>query len=138
MDEATGCWNWVGSRHPGGYGRFGLDGRVVYAHRFAVEAFRGPIPDGMQVDHFVCSNPPCCNPAHLRVVTPRENVLRSNAPTAMNAAKTHCLRGHDFAGPRGFWVPRGGGRECRECHRLRERERRARRDRPTGGLDAPA
>jgi len=33
----------------------------------------GPVPDGLQVRHLVCDNPPCGNVAHLALGTPRDN-----------------------------------------------------------------
>lgn len=73
------CWLWTASRFTDryGYGKFNAGTRqdetnVVYAHRFAYALMHGPIPDGMQVLHS-CDAPPCVNPQHLRLGTPREN-----------------------------------------------------------------
>jgi hypothetical protein len=69
----TRCWLWMAStRGTGPYGRFKVDGRDVVAHRFAYELTKGAIPDGFQVDHR-CRNRLCVNPAHLRVVTQKQN-----------------------------------------------------------------
>lgn len=68
------CWSWVGRREANGYGRFYLNGRMGWAHRAAYLLLVGPIPDGHEVRHLVCDNPPCCNPAHLAVGTHMENV----------------------------------------------------------------
>lgn len=59
----------------------------------------GPLPRGRGkgipvLDHVVCNNKSCCNPDHLKLVSHRENVLRSPGPTTTNAMKTHCVRGH--------------------------------------------
>lgn len=66
------CLLWTGARHGNGYGAMVVDGKQVPAHRYAYERERGPIPDGMQVDH-TCHNPPCVNIEHLRPATPAEN-----------------------------------------------------------------
>lgn len=85
------------------------------AHRVSYETFVGPIPAGLTLDH-LCRNTLCINPAHLEPVTIKENVLRGDGPTARNARKTHCDRGHAFdetnTGPNA-----NGGRSCRACKR---------------------
>lgn len=68
-----GCWEFQGSRLPGGYG-VARNGATVLCHRVAFEAANGPIPDGMVVRH-TCDNPPCCNPDHLELGTQSENIL---------------------------------------------------------------
>lgn len=116
VDEATGCWVWSGSTVKGGYGQLQvgskLDGslRYVMAHVASWEAVNGPKPAGLVLDHFVCDNPPCCNPEHLRAVTQQENVLRSRAAAAANAAKVCCPKCGGPFEPRGKW-----GRQCRPC-----------------------
>lgn len=73
----TGCWEWSLSRSTkrGGYGQKRLsDGKVCKAHRLAWMIFKGPIRPGEFVCHR-CDNPPCCNPDHLFLGSPRDNVL---------------------------------------------------------------
>ncbi len=57
----------------------------------------GQIPSGLTLDH-LCRVRNCVNPAHLEPVTHRENTLRGDGVTAINARKTSCHRGHPFAG----------------------------------------
>jgi len=70
-------------------------GKVQSGHRFAYEALRGPIPDGLQIDH-LCRVPRCVNPDHLEAVDNRTNTLRGIGPTAQLARATTCLNGHPF------------------------------------------
>ena len=68
------CWLWTGhqDKRPGWlpYGRFWFNGKGVSAHRWAYEAFVGPIPANMDLDHYYCENPRCVNPGHVRPVIP--------------------------------------------------------------------
>lgn len=94
---SSGCWNWMGSIVPGGYGKFNVEKNKVRkcfnAHRWAYEYFKGPIPDGLTLDH-LCRNRRCVNPDHLEPVTIRENLLRGNGVPARNARKKRCPKGH--------------------------------------------
>lgn len=67
------CWEWTGSRHGGGYGLIGINGRSVRTHRFSYEIHKGPIPKGMKVLH-TCDNPPCVNPGHLYAGSHQDNM----------------------------------------------------------------
>ena len=71
------CWPWIGpiAKYRRGYGQFKRDGRrgkSENAHRIAWELTHGAPPDHLFVCHR-CDNPPCCNPAHLFLGTPKEN-----------------------------------------------------------------
>lgn len=128
------CWVWTGPLFDG-YGRIkigGRNGRHVGAHRWAYEHWVGPVPDGFELDHFACDNRACANPDHVKPVTHRVNSLRSAVNvTALNAIKTHCLRGHEFTPENTHIIP--SGRSCRACERLRgSRAARAERARAKG------
>lgn len=128
------CWIWHGRTSAGGYGRIDDNGVDKQTHRYAFEAFLWPIPEGMQLDHVKargCIGPICCNPAHLEVVTPRENTLRSTNLAAINARKTHCPKGHRYDEENTAVV--GGRRVCRTCKRANDRVRRQnKKTRPAG------
>jgi hypothetical protein len=111
-DVVTGCWLWTGGR-ANGYGSFNTGRRNYLAHRVSYETFVGPIPSGLTIDH-LCRVKTCINPVHLEAVTSRTNTLRaSNAPAAINAAKTHCNHGHQF--DEANTSRSGGKRNCRKC-----------------------
>lgn len=113
--DAKGCWLWVGFTGRDGYGRHQAAGRHRLAHRTAYEAFVGPIPDGLQLDH-LCRVRHCVNPEHLEAVTQQINVLRGVSPIAQHARKTHCINGHPFNAENTRFNHRGW-RQCRACQR---------------------
>jgi hypothetical protein len=120
------CWIWQAATDGGSrYGSIYRDGRLVRAHRVAYEMLVGPIPDGLVIDH-LCRVTLCVNPAHMEVVTQRENIMRGEAPTATNAVKTHCKRGHEFT-PENTRLTRQGGRCCLSCEREHHHRSYARR-----------
>lgn len=127
----SGCWIWTATINQYGYGEFNwiapdeTKRRMHGAHRVAYVLFVGPIPSGLDLDH-LCRVRACVNPQHLEPVTRRVNLLRSPfTPTSLNAAKTHCKYGHEFT-PENTYVDKHGHRTCRTCHRVKERERKAR------------
>lgn len=121
-DDSDGCWIWPGTKLETGYGCLSLFRKSVFAHRFSWGLHNGPIPPGLCVMH-VCDNPPCVNPAHLRLGTKAENLKDMYAKGRGrngNLGKTHCVRGHEFT-PENTLVGTTG-RGCRQCKREYQRE----------------
>lgn len=135
IEKTSDCWIWRGKIDKTGYGSFGLKdngvSRTRSAHKIVYEVLVGPIPQGMQLDHDChdpiiciddCPHRLCVNPSHLAIVTPRQNVLRSNGLAAKNASKTHCKNGHEFT-EQNIYVPakRPNRRYCRTCAGMRQK-----------------
>lgn len=124
-ETAGACWLWDGEMKGNGYGRVSVKGKNRLAHRAVYEHLRGPIPDGLVLDH-LCRNRACVNPDHLEPVTNAINIMRGVGVGAVNAAKTHCVHGHEFT-PENTrfnkpFRPTGVvSRACRQCHRERTR-----------------
>lgn len=63
-DPLSPCLEWPYGTDSGGYGHFGVDGRLEAVHRLAYEYANGKLLDGECALHR-CDNPPCFLPAHL-------------------------------------------------------------------------
>lgn len=125
----SGCWIWWGAASELGYGRIGVGSRLTNnrgmrgAHRVMYELYRGPIPEGLVLDH-LCRVPSCVNPDHLEAVTQGVNLKRGlnvgmtpqckAAGYAHKAAITHCPHGHEYTKENTSYNTRGG-RGCRTC-----------------------
>ena len=113
VEKTESCWIWNGATgRREGYGMFWMDGKMATAYRAAYVLFKGPVPEGLQLDH-LCRNRRCVNPDHLEAVTHRTNVMRGEGACAQNARKTHCRNGHELAGENVSIEV--GGRRCRTC-----------------------
>ena len=126
--QENGCHTWIGHVGDDGYGMVWKDGRMRGVHRVRYEEEVDPIPEGKWLDHHVCENKSCCNPAHVRPVSPRENILRGDGACARNRAKTHCKRGHRLKGDNlvQWRYEKYGERACRICKNKQEAARKRR------------
>lgn len=106
-----GCWLWTGSLYHGGYAFF----RSFGVHRLTYHLFKGPIPDGLQIDH-LCHVRRCVNPEHLEAVPPKVNIQRRVLKPV-----THCVNGHEYT-PENTRFDKNGWKLCVECNRLHMRD----------------
>jgi len=82
--------------------------------RLMYELMKGPIPDGMELDH-LCRNPACANVMHLEPVTHEKNMRRGLG----GDMRTHCPHGHPLDGRH------KRERYCLTCNRERAGRRTA-------------
>jgi hypothetical protein len=118
----SGCWVWMGALSIGGYGKFLVDGRLIYVHRFTYETWRGPIPAGLVLDH-VCRVRCCCSPWHVRAVTQRENAVHNSlSMAAVHSAKDRCGKcGGEYAMRKDRNARRCPRCEAQKCLSYRQR-----------------
>jgi hypothetical protein len=140
VDFTSDCWLWMGAQNGKGYGRADviLDGALLpdrRCHRISYQWLVGPIPTGFELDHLchtydigcpgglTCQHRRCVNPAHLEPVTSVENTLRGRSASALNAAKTHCKRGHELTPENTQLIVSDArrSRNCRTCIRTKRR-----------------
>lgn len=121
IKSPSGCWLWTGTLNHQGYGVVSYEGRSRSTHRAGYTQLKGPIPEGLTLDH-LCRVRHCWNPDHLEPVTMRENLMRGDTWTAINSAKTHCKWGHEFNEANTYNRKDRVGRECRICMSNRQRQ----------------
>lgn len=73
------CWHWKRTKNDQGYGLIQIRYRAIRAHRLAYELAKGPIPQGLVIDH-MCHNRGCVNPLHLQAVTQKQNTENPKGP----------------------------------------------------------
>ena len=125
VKKTDSCWLWTARKFDNGYGQFQVGNLPVQAHRVSYIMHNGNIPSGLVVHH-ECRVKWCVNPAHLRLVTHRENLLLDPTEASRNAAKTHCDNGHEFT-PENTRIAKPYQRVCKTCQRQWQREYRERK-----------
>ncbi len=113
IDPRTGCHTWQGAKDRHGYGKVKHNGRTEQVHRIAYTVLGPEFDHSLTLDH-LCRNTLCWNTAHLEPVTQRTNNLRGRGMAAINTAKTHCPKGHEYTEANTYRRARGD-RECRAC-----------------------
>lgn len=126
-----GCWLWTSPKLDDGYAMFYDGQKMVLAHRYSWALAGHPLPDyengrGSMLDH-ICRVRHCVNPAHMRVVTRKQNnehldadgSLRKNNSSGfrgvskagdswtaqvMHRGRNHCKRGFDTPEAAGEWA----------------------------------
>jgi hypothetical protein len=105
----TGCWLWLACIGNHGYGLFTpKHGVQLLAHRAAWEFANGRPAGDLHVLH-QCDHRPCCNPDHLHLGTPADNMREasergrtrkgaSNPCAKLTEADVHAVRAGIAAG----------------------------------------
>lgn len=122
-----GCWLWQGACNSKGYGCFSYRDKPGGIHRTMYRLHNGVPLNPQQFVLHRCDIRNCCNPEHLFLGTAKVN----NWDCALKGRhhfgiKTQCPKGHPYDEANTYWTPsRSGGlaRHCKECHRIKCRER---------------
>lgn len=137
-----GCLLWPRTTNGLGYGRLRAKGKMWVVHRYVWTELRGPIPEGLTLDHLChnraaaegrclvaegeCQHRRCYELDHLELTTQRENWLRGRqGGAAIHRAKTHCPQGHPYDELNTLYTR--GERHCRACAREKARRYRDKR-----------
>ena len=117
----NGCMLWTAGKI-NGYGKFPLrHNKTVTAHRWLYERIRGPVPEGMQLDH-LCRVRHCVNPDHLEPVSSKVNINRGETGIHFRQ-RTHCKHGHEYTAENtAFYRCRPRERFCLICKKERRRK----------------
>lgn len=117
--DERGCWIWQRSLYLNGYGGITVDGHRRLAHRVSYEAFVGPIPDGLTIDH-ICGVRACVNPRHMEPVTRGVNSQRGGGllrAIQVRQNQPHCPKGHERTAEN-TGRDKLGKAFCRPCRRI--------------------
>jgi len=133
VTDDNGCWVWALRPRHDGYPQAKVNYRAIAAYRYSWLVYRGPIPEGLTIDH-LCRNRMCVNPAHLEPVPIAENLRRAvpyRHPLAGRKNQTHCKQGHPLAGDNLVVRCKGPDRRpvrtCLTCERAAWKRYRARK-----------
>lgn len=124
MWSDTPCKISTRSQDRKGYTKLKIKGKTIREARYVLEQKLGrPIQDGYEASH-ACNITSCIEPEHLFEETHTQNIRYSHrlgrSVGNPGKQKTHCINGHEFTKENTYFY---GHRRCRECQRIRDKQR---------------
>lgn len=103
-NREDGCWEWMGQKNNGGYGRVGISinkkQKDLTCHRVSYALANGNVPEGLMVMH-KCNARFCVNPSHLEVGTCADNLGYAASLNRMPKGDNHGRRKYPELWPKG-------------------------------------
>ena len=89
-DEDTGCLIYTGAVNEKGYARISFKNKTYKASHVVYQMWHGTIPEGCEIDH-TCYNRRCIERTHLRPLTHKENIIRTERYEILRDVRLHVL-----------------------------------------------
>jgi len=89
-DEDTGCLIYTGAVNEKGYPRISYQGKMYIGSHLVYEMWYGAIPEECEIDH-TCYNRRCLEKTHLRPLTHKENIIRTERYEILRDVRLHVL-----------------------------------------------
>jgi hypothetical protein len=89
-DADTGCLIYEGAVNEKGYARVSFNNKTAKASQVVYTLWYGSIPEGWEIDH-TCYNRRCIERTHLRPLTHKENVMRTERYEFLRGLRLHIL-----------------------------------------------
>jgi hypothetical protein len=122
--DPAGCWLWQGFKGHTGYAQINYRGKSLNGHRMMWIIHRGIKLVTEQYVLHRCDVRHCLNPDHMWIGTAKDNNNDcARKGRHYEGSRTHCERGHPFAGDNLRLAKQKGGkyirRVCIACEKLR-------------------
>src|SRR5262245_17984064 len=89
-DEESGCMLYTGAVNEKGYPRISYQGKMRIGSHLVYEMWYGALPEECEIDH-TCYNRRCLEKTHLRPLTHKENIIRTERYEILRDVRLHVL-----------------------------------------------
>ena len=89
-DDESGCLIYTGAVNQKGYPRISSQGKMRIGSHVVYTMWYGAVPEGCEIDH-TCYNRRCLEKTHLRPLTHKENVIKTERYEILRNLRLHIL-----------------------------------------------